>query len=176
MGNALLAPIASPKSLHGSHNYARLYYHFIPHAKYKLPTLACPARKLIMDTAEEKAEKYGGKVLSMNGSETHLHFLVNAYPTFDLPGFIGQTKGASSFKINKELQPSAKFSFQIGYAVFSISYGHVDKVKGYIFKQQRHHSCESPLEARFNHDELRPWGHKDPVQQYLAGENLFLDA
>ena len=163
-------------SLHGSHNYARLYYHFITHSKCKLPTLTGPARKIIMDTAEEKAEKFESKVISMNGSDSHLHFLVNAKPTFPVSKFIGELKGASSFNINKELALSYKFGWQVGFAVFSISYGHVDKVKGYIYKQQQHHGCTTALEARFSRDELRPWGYEDPVALYMAGDALCLEA
>ena len=160
--------------MHGAHNYARLYYHFVTHAKYRLPLIAGPARTVILDVAEDKAEKYACKLLSANGSKTHLHFFVRAMPTFDMCGFLGELKGGSSFAINKAGLLSHKFSWQPGYAVFSISYGHVDKVKGYIYKQERHHRVGERLESRFSKDDLRPWAGHDPVKLYHE-DGIFMD-
>jgi putative transposase len=52
---------------------------------------------------------------------------------------VGQLKGATSFRINKEIQPRFKLQWQEGYGVVSLRKEEIEKVSRYIDRQEDHH-------------------------------------
>ena len=53
--------------------------------------------------------------------------------------FIGQLKGATSFRVNKELRPKFKLQWQEGYGVLTLRKDEIAKVSRYIDQQEEHH-------------------------------------
>jgi hypothetical protein len=53
--------------------------------------------------------------------------------------FIGQVKGATSFRVNKEIGPRFKLKWQEGYGVLSLRRDELPKVSRYIDSQEEHH-------------------------------------
>ncbi len=54
--------------------------------------------------------------------------------------FIGEVKGATSFRVNHDIKPAFKLRWQEGYGVLSIRKEEIEKVSRYIDNQERHHS------------------------------------
>ena len=69
----------------------------------------------------------------------HAHLLCRLPPTILLADFIGQLKGATSFRVNKEIQPKFKLHWQEGYGVLSLRKDEIEKVARYIDRQEEHH-------------------------------------
>lgn len=53
--------------------------------------------------------------------------------------FIGQVKGATSFRINKEIRPRFKLHWQEGYGVVTLRKDEIQKVSRYLDRQEEHH-------------------------------------
>src|SRR5215471_17522789 len=69
----------------------------------------------------------------------HAHLLCRLPPTVYIPDFIGQVKGATSFRINKEIHPRFKLYWQDGYGVLTLRKDELPKVSNYIDRQEEHH-------------------------------------
>lgn len=70
----------------------------------------------------------------------HVHLLVRLRPTTLLSEFIGQVKGATAFRVNKELNPRVKLHWQEGYGVVTLRRDECKKVEKYIDNQEAHHN------------------------------------
>ena len=70
----------------------------------------------------------------------HLHCLFLLSPQKSIAEVIKQIKGSSSHYINQNNLIIDKFSWQTGYAAYSVSESVVDKVHNYIHNQKQHHA------------------------------------
>ena len=70
----------------------------------------------------------------------HIHCLFLLSREKSIAEVIKQIKGSSSHYINQANLISEKFSWQTGYAAFSVSESIVDKVFHYIKNQKQHHT------------------------------------
>ena len=87
--------------------------------------------------------------LCVGGVEDHVHILFRLGRTITQADWIRELKRASSVWINAQPTQLGKFSWQSGYACFSVSASNLDAVASYIANQQAHHH-----KASFQ-DELR---------------------
>jgi REP element-mobilizing transposase RayT len=69
----------------------------------------------------------------------HIHCLFLLNPTKTINDVIKQVKGSSSHYINQQNLISQKFSWQTGYAAYSVSQSIKGKVFDYIQNQKSHH-------------------------------------
>ena len=75
-------------------------------------------------------------VRAIGGMEDHVHLLVEIPPTMAVAKAVGTIKSNSSGWINES---GRKFSWQKGYAAFSVSASNVRTVENYINNQEKHH-------------------------------------
>jgi REP element-mobilizing transposase RayT len=85
----------------------------------------------------------------------HAHVLCRLPPTLLIADFVGQLKGATSFRVNKEIRPRFKLQWQEGYGVVSLRKDEIEKVSRYIDRQEEHHrrGNVSDLLERYEGDE-----------------------
>ena len=78
--------------------------------------------------------------LQVGGIENHVHVLIMAKPAI-VPSQIAQwLKGESSKWIHEAFPNLAKFGWQDGYGIFSVSKSNVPEVIDYIKNQREHHA------------------------------------
>jgi REP-associated tyrosine transposase len=77
--------------------------------------------------------------LRHNAMPDHAHLLCRLPPTLAASDFIGQVKGATSFRVNREIQPKFKLHWQEGYGVLTLRKDEIAKVSQYIDQQEEHH-------------------------------------
>jgi REP element-mobilizing transposase RayT len=102
----------------------------------------------------------------INGVPDHIHLLFLLRQDTNIAKVFKQLKGNSSHWINENRFLAHRFEWQVGYSAFSISRGHVDRVRRYIENQKAHHqvtSYEQELDALLNggHDynsRIHSWG------------------
>jgi hypothetical protein len=105
----------------------------------------------------------------------HAHLLVRLPPTITVPEFIGKLKGASSFRVNKEIQPRLKLHWQKGYGCVTIRKDEVPKVSRYIDNQEEHHRTGSFRRYSNGLTQRKRTGLKAlPSPVHGAGNSLFL--
>lgn len=123
-----------------SHTYHQLYYHFIWATHARQPLIDRQWRGDFLRLLNEEVKKRGGIPLRHNAMPDHVHLLVRLRPTTLLSEFIGQVKGATAFRVNKELNPRVKLHWQEGYGVVTLRRDECKKVEKYIDNQEAHHN------------------------------------
>jgi hypothetical protein len=88
----------------------------------------------------EQLREQGCPVRIINGMPDHIHCLFLLSRQKSIAEVIKQIKGSSSHFINQENFISEKFSWQTGYAAYSVSESVLDKVFHYIKNQKQHHT------------------------------------
>jgi len=73
----------------------------------------------------------------------HIHLLIELGVLDKFSYFIRDLKASSSLWIHKNFDNLKKFAWQEGYASVSVSYSALNKVRGYIQNQERHHASLS---------------------------------
>jgi putative transposase len=107
--------------------------------------------KLITDDWQPELFSYiGGAVhehkaslLEAGGIEDHVHLLLQIHPSFAIADTIRLLKANSSRWINEERKIKAKFEWQKGYGIFSVSQSGHDALTHYIRSQREHHHRQS---------------------------------
>lgn len=79
------------------------------------------------------------KMIAINGMPDHIHIFIGMKPSCCLSDLVREIKKASNEFINENKLSKFKFSWQEGYAAFSYSHSHVDRVVKYIMNQKQHH-------------------------------------
>jgi REP element-mobilizing transposase RayT len=134
-----------------AHTFHQLYFHFVwgTHSRETLIDRAW--RPQLLDILNEEAKKRGGVPLRHNAMPDHVHLLVRLPPNVAPADFIGPVKGATSFRVNREIKPKFKLGWQEGYGVLSLRQDEVQTVMRYIDRQEEHHQAgkvSSLLESR----------------------------
>ena len=80
---------------------------------------------------------------SINGMPDHIHCLFLLSPNQSIASVIKQIKGSSSHWINQKNLIPEKFSWQTGYASYSVSESMRNKVHQYISNQKEHHKTKN---------------------------------
>ena len=88
----------------------------------------------------EEVKTRAGWPLRHNAMPDHAHLLCRLPPTVLVADFIGQLKGATSFRINKEIHPKFKLRWQEGYGVLTLRKDEIERVAHYMDRQEEHHS------------------------------------
>lgn len=131
-----------------SHSLNRIWVHAIWSTKDKTPFLTKDIRKILIPHLIGKYKEMKCDIRIINGIEDHLHSLFLANSKRSISEIIKNIKGESSRWLNLKELFNETFSWQVGYAAFSVSESLTHKIYKYIKNQQEHHQ-----EITFN-DEL----------------------
>lgn len=107
--------------------------------------------KLITDDWRDELHSYIGGVvkehkaslLEAGGIEDHIHLLVRSHPSYAVADTVRLIKANSSRWINEQRKINAKFEWQKGYGVFSVSQSMRETLSHYIQTQRQHHEKQS---------------------------------
>ena len=79
------------------------------------------------------------KLLTAGGMPDHVHLLVSLDRQTAVSDALREIKSNSSRWIHENLPKRRRFSWQTGYAAFSVSFSQIESVARYIENQVRHH-------------------------------------
>ena len=82
---------------------------------------------------------YKGILLQIGGTADHIHLLIKYNSTDKIPNMVRDLKAKSTVWVHESFPNSQYFSWQEGYAIFTVSYSGIEKVKAYIANQEKHH-------------------------------------
>ena len=89
------------------------------------------------------ARKVGSKLLIGNGTEDHVHLLMDLPPALSVSEAMKKLKGNSSRWLSRIFPLLSDFAWQEGFGAFSVSASPVNKVFRYIERQKEHHNKKS---------------------------------
>lgn len=123
-------------------NLNHIYIHLIWSVKYRDNSLNERAMKGIINFIFQHFKETKSKIISSNGYKDHLHILLKPDLNESISKIVKDIKGSSSNWINKNEKITGRFSWQRGFAAYSISPDAVENVKQYISNQQIHHGTQ----------------------------------
>ncbi len=107
------------------------------------------------------------KMLSINGTKNHIHFLIGMKPTCCLSDLVREIKKSSNTFVNEIKTGRRKFNWQDGYGAFSYSHSSLNNVINYIQNQKNHHKKQTfkeeyilflkKFQIEFNTEHLFEW-------------------
>ncbi len=118
---------------------SKIYVHLIFGTKNHLPLIKEDFEKRLWSYLAGAFKKYDSPAIIINGVSNHVHILFVLSKNIALAKLIEEVKKQSSKWAKEAGENNKKFTWQIGYAAFSISSSKVDVVKEYIEKQKEHH-------------------------------------
>ncbi len=95
--------------------------------------------KYITGTVQNKWQK----MLAINGTSNHIHFLIGMKPTCCLSDLVREVKKSSTVFIKEKRFTHFNFHWQEGYGAFSYSHSQLSDVIHYIEKQKVHHKKQT---------------------------------
>jgi len=141
-GNAFIAanrPWGGPTiPLMGS-TWTQNYYHMVFSTKDRLPLITALIELRLHAFLGGIVKDLGCTPLAINGTEDHVHLLVQYRADVSHSDMARHVKGRSSKWVHETFQSSAEFAWQDGYGGFTVSFSAVPAVKQYILNQKEHH-------------------------------------
>ncbi|MEO5911155.1 MAG: IS200/IS605 family transposase [Pelobium sp.] len=131
------------------HSFNKIWIHTIWATKNRAPLIDLSIEKKRYDFIHVQLKDLGCPVRIINGMPDHLHCLFLLNPQKSIAEIVKQIKGSSSHSINEQSLIANKFSWQTGYAAYSVSESGVEKVYDYIKNQKTHHSKKT-FEQEYN--------------------------
>jgi REP element-mobilizing transposase RayT len=121
------------------HSYIKVFIHLTWATNKREKLLKKEIRPLILKHIAEYARTSQINLEALNVQAEHVHTLIKLLSDQKVESIVHLLKGESSHWINSENIIPQKFFWQRGYAAFSISPSHYDRVKLYIQNQDEHH-------------------------------------
>lgn len=81
---------------HGRTNVYSLEYHVIFVTKYRKQVLDSQIRQDAIEYIRQRCKQHGVTLIEANGETDHLHLLIDAQPTTDIPNLLKTLKGSSA--------------------------------------------------------------------------------
>ncbi|HEY2962602.1 MAG TPA: IS200/IS605 family transposase [Pyrinomonadaceae bacterium] len=122
-----------------ANTYTSLHYHVVFSTKNRYPWLTLEIEQPVWSFIGGVAREHKMTALQVGGVEDHIHALVMAPPTIAPSEIAKHLKGESSLWIHNEFSGLRKFSWQDGYAAFTVSKSNIPRVVRYIKSQRIHH-------------------------------------
>ena len=128
-------------------SFTNIWVHLVWATKGRQPLLTKPARYEIFKHIREEGHSKGIYVDFINGYVDHVHCLISMNAEQNIAAVAQALKGESSYWVNHHttLLPH-RLKWGKGYYAVSIGLSGLDVVRGYIKKQEAHHSKKSFVE------------------------------
>jgi putative transposase len=120
------------------HTHTNLLAHIIFGTKDRVALISSDLKPQLHAYMGGIVRELGGKAYFINGTNDHVHLLVNLPPSLSLSDAVRVIK-ANSSRWMKGQSGAGKFGWQPGYAAFSVSRSNVKAVSAYIERQEEHH-------------------------------------
>jgi REP element-mobilizing transposase RayT len=122
--------------------YFSLHYHLVFSTKDRAPLIEPSWRDRLHEYLGGTVAGFQGFPQGVGGMADHVHLLVSLKATHCLADFMRELKKVSSARVHEEIGMQ-RFSWQEGYAAFTVSPSARSEVQSYIARQEVHHRTKS---------------------------------
>jgi REP element-mobilizing transposase RayT len=143
--------------------FAQIFLHIIFSTKQRRASLKEAWRNELFAYMGGIVRSLGGKALLINGVGDHVHLLLSLPASVAPADAVRVIKARSSSWVRSR---DRSFTWQSGYAVFSVSQSRAEQVRRYIARQREHHtrvSFKDELVSLLNYHQL------EYDERYLLG-------
>lgn len=121
-------------------NYLCLWYHLVWATKHRQPFIKKEWKWDLYKHIRSYCVQKGYHLDFINGIEDHVHLLISPKPQFAISDIVRNIKVDSYYWLKESGYVGADFGWQDGYAALTVSASHVQRVRNYIKKQEKHHA------------------------------------
>ena len=122
-----------------SQSFTNLLYHIIFSTKDRRPIITIDHQPRLYEYIGGILRGVGGISLGINGVDDHVHVLAKLRPDRALSDVLRELKSNASGWMHNVFPRLRDFSWQRGYAAFTVSQSRVEQVQRYIARQKEHH-------------------------------------
>jgi len=122
-----------------SQSFTNLLYHIIFSTKDRRPIITIDNQPRLYEYIGGILRGMGGISLGINGAEDHVHVLAKLRPDRALSDVLRELKCNATGWMHNVFPRLRDFSWQRGYAAFTVSQSHVGQVQRYLARQKEHH-------------------------------------
>lgn len=122
------------------HSYVTSIFHIVFSTKQRMQSIRNQLQPRLWDYIKDVAHNHDVRVLSIGGTDDHVHILVSLAAEANVAEVV-RTLKCNSSRWLRETKPL--FSWQEGYGAFSVSPSQVERVRRYIRNQAVHHTRRS---------------------------------
>lgn len=122
---------------------ANIYIHLIFSTKDRHPFLTDTIRPALHSYLGQVGKTLDCPLILVNSVEDHVHILHRLSRTVTIAKAVEEFKKSTSKWLKSQSPDLAKFSWQSGYAAFSVSESNLESVTTYIQNQREHHRTKS---------------------------------
>ena len=122
-----------------SQSFTNLLYHLIFSTKARRPLITADCQLRLYDYIGGIIRGTGGISLGINGIEDHIHVLAKLRPDRALSDILRDLKSNATGWMHDVFPSLADFSWQRGYAAFTVSQSNLQQVQTYVARQKEHH-------------------------------------
>lgn len=121
------------------HTYTTVRVHAVFSTQGRRPLIAQDHQSRLWDYIGGLGKNHNIPIHAVGGIDNHAHVLLSVPPTMTLSKAIQTLKAYSSKWMNNEIMKNGRFTWQEGYAAFSVSQSNIAAVEDYIRHQPEHH-------------------------------------
>jgi REP element-mobilizing transposase RayT len=125
--------------------YLGLHYHLVFGTKHREPLIAAEWRSSLHEYLGGTIAGLGGFPQGVGGVADHVHLLIGLKATYCLADVVRELKKASSVWVHRTIG-LLSFTWQEGYAAFTVCPTARQGVQRYIANQEDHHRAKSSRE------------------------------
>ena len=122
-----------------ANTYYSVYEHIVFSTKNRMRVFTPQIREKVFAYLSGAIKNQGCKALIVGGFWDHIHIVVHKRSTLLTGDLVKEIKRTSSKWLKEKGVAYGKFSWQIGYGAFSVSFWDLDKIIKYIKEQEKHH-------------------------------------
>jgi REP element-mobilizing transposase RayT len=127
-----------------SQSLARIILHLVFSTKHRerflqLPDLRAETYAYMAGTLQ----RLDCEPILINGTDDHVHILMNFSRTITIANLVGKLKNASSRWLREQKKGMQEFRWQAGYGIFSVSQSKLEEARQYVAAQEQHHRTVS---------------------------------
>ena len=122
-----------------------LYFHLVFHTKNNDRSIRDEWRERLHEFLGGCVRTAGGIAIAIGGTDDHVHLLISIRATHRLADVVKDIKVASSKWVHQEIGAKL-FGWQNGYGAFTVGTSQLDRVRGYVLNQDKHHGKVSAKE------------------------------
>ena len=149
-----------------ANTFTNLLYHVIFSTKNREPLISPDLKPRLYEYLGGIVRSEGGILIDIGGIPDHIHLLFKGKSDGTIADVLRNLKSNSSKWVNALSETQIHFSWQTGYAAFSVSESRLGAVRHYIQTQEEHHRRKTFQEEyieflqkhRIEYEEQYLWG------------------
>ena len=121
------------------HSFTNVNLHVIFSTKDRQPYLQKPIRGRVFQYLAGIVRGVGCESIALDGHVDHVHLVFRLHPSMNVAALVRNLKSHSTDWIRETVPGLSSFSWQEGYAAYSVSQSQLEAVVKYVRNQEEHH-------------------------------------